>query len=107
MTRRPSRNALLLTWLPPPLAIGIVLWATRNAPAQGAPLPLATSRVVGTAILLGGILSLQGVILGLRTVSLGPRLGRIAARWPYLIAIPVGFTMVGIWAIFFAWSWAG
>jgi len=97
MTARPSRCSLLLAWLPPPLAVGIVLWATRNAPAHGAPLTPTTSRMVGTAMLLGGILCLQGAILGLRAVSSGRRSGRVAARWPYVIAVPVGLTMVGIW----------
>jgi hypothetical protein len=104
MTARSSRYALSLAWLPPPLAVGIVLWVTRNAPGQGAPLSPTASRTVGTAMLLGGILCLYGVIMGLRTVSLVRRSGRTAARSPYVIAIPVGLTMVGIWEVFFAWS---
>ena len=104
MTARASGYQLLLAWLPPPLALGIVLWATRNTPAQVAPLPPNTSRIVGTAMLLGGILCLLGAILGLRTVSLGRRSGRVAARWPYVIAVPVGLMMVVIWKMFFAWS---
>jgi hypothetical protein len=104
MTARPSRHSLLLAWPPPPLAVGIVLWATRNAPANGTHLSPTTSRIVGTAMLLGGILCLLGAILGLRAVSSGRRSGRLTASWPYVIAIPVGLTMVGIWEIFFAWS---
>ena len=104
MTARASRYPLLLAWLPPLLAVGIVLWATGNAPAQGAPLPPTTSRIVGTAMLLGGILCLLGAILGLRTVALGRCSGQVAASWPYVVAVPVGLMMVGIWKIFFAWS---
>jgi hypothetical protein len=104
MTGRASRYPLLLTWLPPPLAVGIALWATRNVPAHGGLLAPTTSRIVGTAILLGGIVCLQGAVLGLRRVSLGRRSGQVAARWPYVAAVPVGLMMVGIWEIFFAWS---
>jgi hypothetical protein len=100
MSARPSRSTLWLAWLPPPVAVGIVLWATRNAPAHGTHLSPTTSRIAGTAMLLGGILCLQGAILGLRAASSG----RVAGRWPYVIAVPVGLTMVGIWEIFFAWS---
>lgn len=102
MTARASRYPLLLTWLPPLLAVGIVLWATRNAPTQGAPLPPDTLSIVGPAMLVGGILCLTGAIVGLRTVSLGRRSGRVAARWPYVIAVPVGLMMVVIWTMFFA-----
>jgi hypothetical protein len=101
MTARPSRYPLLLTWLSPPLAVGIVLWATRNAPAHGAPLSPDTSIIVGTAILLGGILCMLGAIVGLRTVSQGRRSGPVAASWPYLIAVPVGLMMVVMWKMLF------
>jgi hypothetical protein len=100
MTAHASRYPLLLAWLPPPLAVGIGLWATRNAPSQGAALPPDTLRIVGPAMLLGGILCLLGAIVGLRTVSLGRRSGRVAASWPYVIAVPVGVMMVVIWKMF-------
>lgn len=94
MIARASRYPLLLAWLPPPLAVGIVLWATRQVPAQGAPLPPNTSRLVGTALLLGGVLCLLGAILGLRRGSVG-------ARWPYVIAVPVALMMIALWKLFF------
>ena len=54
-------------------------------------------------MLFGGILCLVGAILGLRTVSLSRRTGQGSAIWPYVIAVPVGLMMVGIWKTFFAW----
>jgi hypothetical protein len=53
-------------------------------------------------MLLGGILCLLGAIVGLRTVSRVRRSGRVAAGWPYVIAVPVGLMMVVIWKMFFA-----
>ena len=97
MSARVSRYPLLLAWLPPTLAVGIALWATRQVPAEGAPLPPNTSRVVGTALLLGGVLCLLGAILGLRRASVGSR----EARWPYVIAVPVALVMIAIWKMFF------
>ena len=102
MSARVSRYPLLLAWLPPALAVGIVLWATRNAPTQGAPLTPDTLGIVGPAMLVGGILCLLGAVVGLRMVSLGRRSGRVAASWPYVIAVPVGLVMVAIWKMFFA-----
>jgi hypothetical protein len=97
MRARASRYPLLLAWLPPPLAVGIALWATRQAPPQGAPLPSNTSRFVGTALLVGGILCLLGAILGLRRSSVGAR----EPKWPYVIAVPVALMMIAIWKMFF------
>jgi hypothetical protein len=97
MSARASRYPLLLAWLPPPLAVVIALWATRQMPAQGAPLPPNMSRLVGTALLLGGVLCLLGAILGLRRGSV--RGGE--ARWPYVIAVPVALMMIALWKMFF------
>ena len=80
MIARVPRYPLLLAWLPPPLAVAIVLWATRNTPAEGAALSPGTNRIVGAALLLGGILCLLGAILGLRAVSQDRRSGRVASR---------------------------
>jgi hypothetical protein len=104
MAARGSRSLLLLTWLPPMLAVGITLWATSSVPSEGGPIPTGTSTIVGRALLGGSVLCLLGAVLGLRTAAVVRRSGQGAAIWPFVIAVPLGLMMIAIWKLFFAAS---
>ena len=98
---RPSRFPVLLAWLSPIAAVAIAMTATRGVPVEGAGLEPASARIIGMALLIGGVLCLVGVALGLRAVMRRPS-SRLGAAWPFLVAAPAGAMLLLAWGLFFS-----